>query len=158
MKIINNLLKGEHLEAAKRKGCPLLRHQDRGVCVCMLSCFLCPTLCNSMNGSLPGSSVHRHSPGKNTGVGCHAIIQGIFLTQGSNPLFLRLLHWQADSLPLEPPGKPQDRGNLLEKRVTHDLPSLCLCLLKNLFFGAIGFNAKSSGPSDGGRGAGLSSG
>ena len=32
------------------------------------------------------------SPGKNTGVGCHALLQGIFLTQGSNPHFLRLLH------------------------------------------------------------------
>ena len=33
LKIINDLLKGDHLEAAKRKGHPLLRHQDRGVCV-----------------------------------------------------------------------------------------------------------------------------
>ena len=32
------------------------------------------------------------SPGKNTGVGCHFLLQGIFLTQGSNP---SLLHWQA---------------------------------------------------------------
>ena len=32
----------------------------------------CPTLCNPMDCSLPGSSVHRDSPGKNTGVGCHA--------------------------------------------------------------------------------------
>ena len=36
-------------------------------------------------------------------MGCHFLLQGIFLTQGSN---LRLLHWQADSLPLAPPGKP----------------------------------------------------
>ena len=36
-------------------------------------------------------------PGKNTGVGCHFPLQGIFLTQGLNPC---LLHWQADSLPL----------------------------------------------------------
>ena len=35
--------------------------------------------------SLPGSSVHEDSPGKNTGVGCHAFLQGIFPTQGSNP-------------------------------------------------------------------------
>ena len=40
------------------------------------------------------------SPGKNTGVGCHFLLQGIFLTQGSNPHLLRLLHWQAGSLPL----------------------------------------------------------
>ena len=37
---------------------------------------LCPTLCNIMNCSPPGSSVHGDSPGKNTGVGCHALLQG----------------------------------------------------------------------------------
>ena len=45
----------------------------------------CPTLCNPMDCSLPGSSVHGDSPGKNTGVGCHFFLQGIFPTQGSNP-------------------------------------------------------------------------
>ena len=45
----------------------------------------CLTLCNPMNCSLPGSSVHGDSPGKNTGVGCHALFQGIFPTQGLNP-------------------------------------------------------------------------
>ena len=45
-------------------------------------------------------------PGKNIGVGCHFLLQGIFLTQGSNPSLLCLLHWQEDSLPLVPPGKP----------------------------------------------------
>ena len=39
-------------------------------------------------------------PGKNTEVGCHFLLQGIFLTQGSNLCLLSLLHWQADSLPL----------------------------------------------------------
>ena len=43
---------------------------------------------------------------KNTEVGCHALLQGIFLTLGSNPCLLCLLHWQAGSLPLVPPGKP----------------------------------------------------
>ena len=38
------------------------------------------------------------SLGKDTGVGCHALLQGIFPTQGSNPLLLCLLHWQAGSL------------------------------------------------------------
>jgi len=37
-----------------------------------------------MNYSPPGSSVQGDSPGKNTGVGCHALLQGIFPTQGSN--------------------------------------------------------------------------
>ena len=45
-------------------------------------------------------------PGKNTGMGCHSLFQGIFLTQGSNPCLLHLLNWQADSLLLVPPGKP----------------------------------------------------
>ena len=45
-------------------------------------------------------------PGKNTGVGCHSLLQGIFQTQGSNLQLLRLLHWQAGSLPLVPPRKP----------------------------------------------------
>ena len=39
-------------------------------------------------------------PDKNTGVGCHFLLQGIFPTQGSNPHLLHLLHWQMDSLPL----------------------------------------------------------
>ena len=43
--------------------------------------------------------------GKNTGVDCHFLLKGIFLTQGSNPHLLCLLHWQAGSLPLAPPGK-----------------------------------------------------
>ena len=43
---------------------------------------------------------------RNTGVGCHFLLQGIFLTQGLNPHLLSLLHWQAGSLPAEPPGKP----------------------------------------------------
>ena len=43
------------------------------------------TLCDPMDCSLPGTSVHGDSPGKNTGVGCHALSQGIFPTQGLNP-------------------------------------------------------------------------
>ena len=44
---------------------------------------LCLNLCNPMDCSSPGSSVHEDSPGKNTGVGCHALLQGIFPTQES---------------------------------------------------------------------------
>ena len=39
-------------------------------------------------------------PGKDTGVGCHFLLQGICLTQGSNSSLLHFLHWQVDSLPL----------------------------------------------------------
>ena len=64
------------------------------------------TLCDSMDYSPPGSSVHGDSPGKNTRVGCHALLQGIFPTPGSNPCLLSILHWQVGSLPLAPSGKP----------------------------------------------------
>ena len=43
---------------------------------------------------------------KNTGVGCHFLLQGTFLTQGFNLYLLCLLHWQAHSLPAEPTGNP----------------------------------------------------
>ena len=55
---------------------------------------LCSTVCNPMDCSPPG---YWDSPGKNTGVGCHALFQGTFPTQGSNPSFLSLLHWQVGS-------------------------------------------------------------
>ena len=52
----------------------------------------CVWLCNPMDYIPPGSSVYGDSPGKNTGMGCHALLQGIFLTQESNPCLLCLLH------------------------------------------------------------------
>ena len=60
----------------------------------------CPTLCDPMGCSLPRLLCPRNSPDKNTGVGCH------FLLQGLNLRILYLLYWQVDSLPAEPPGKP----------------------------------------------------
>ena len=45
----------------------------------------CATLCHPMDCSLPGSSVHGGLPGKNTGVGCQILCQGIFPIQGLNP-------------------------------------------------------------------------
>ena len=81
------------------------------------------TLCDPTDGNPPGSPVpgilqarilewvaRRLQPtrllcpwnfsGKNTRVGCHSLLQGISLTQGSNLHLLHLLHWQTDSLPL----------------------------------------------------------
>ena len=53
----------------------------------------CLTLCDPMDWSVPGSSFYGIFQGKNTGVGCQALLQGIFLTQGSNLWrLLRLLH------------------------------------------------------------------
>ena len=63
--------------------------KSRRACVLAKLLQSCPTLCDPMNCSLPNSSVHRILPSKNTGVGCHALLQGIFLTQA---LDLPLLH------------------------------------------------------------------
>ena len=65
----------------------------------------CPTLCNPMDCSLPGSSVHEDSPGKNTGLGCHDLLQGNLPNPGIKPRYPAL---QVDSLPSEPPGKPKN--------------------------------------------------
>ena len=56
------------------------------VVLCLVTQSL-PTLCYPMDYSPPGSSVLGDSPGKNTGGGCQALLQGIFPTQGSNPGF-----------------------------------------------------------------------
>ena len=53
--------------------------------MCALVVQSCPTLCDPVNCSLQGSSVHGDSPGKNIGVSCRALLQGVFPTQGSNP-------------------------------------------------------------------------
>ena len=63
---------------------------------------LCPTLCDPMNLQPTKFLCPWDSPGKNTGVGFHALLQGIFLTQESNLPLLCPLHWQAGSLPLVP--------------------------------------------------------
>ena len=67
--------------------------------------------------------------GKNIGAGCHFPLQGIFPTQGLNLHLLSLLHWEMDSSPLAPPGKPsqnmkatyisKDRGMGKEDPPTH---------------------------------------
>ena len=61
------------------------KHQEQDckmqsfMCVCLVA-QSCPTLCDPMDYSPPGSSYHRDSPGKNTGVSFHALLQGIFPT------------------------------------------------------------------------------
>ena len=59
------------------------------------------------------------SPYKNIGVGCHVLLQGIFLNQRSNPCLLCLLHWQMSSLPLAPPGKPSNTQSVLLKIIKY---------------------------------------
>ena len=88
-----------------------LREQKIHICCCFLV-KSCLTLCDPMNCNPPVSSVHGDSPGKNIGVGHHALLQGLFLTQGLNPHLLHLLHWQAGSLPLVPLGKQRPLARL----------------------------------------------
>ena len=73
-------------------------------CVLCLVTQSCPTHRNQMDCSLTGSSVHEDSTDKNTGMGCQALLQGIFPTQGST----RSPTLQVNSLPAEPPGKSKN--------------------------------------------------
>ena len=66
------------------------------IAVLWLFAQLCPTLCDPMDCNTPGFSIHENSPGKNTGVGCDAFLQGIFPTQGSNqglPHCKQIFYW-----------------------------------------------------------------
>ena len=85
----------------------------------LLVAQLCPTLCDPMDYSPPGSSVQgMNFPGKNTGVGHHGLLQGIVPTQGSNSRILRPLHGQAGSLPLCHLGSPLYIWGLLKAHFT----------------------------------------
>ena len=64
---------------------------------CVQSLQSCLTLCDPMDYSPPGSSVHGDSSGKNTGEGCRALLRGSFPTQGWERCLLCLLHLQVGS-------------------------------------------------------------
>ena len=83
------------------------------------SCLLSPAPCMHCVWSIMSDSFWParllypwNFPDKNTGVGCHFLLQGIFPIQGLNLGLLRLLHWQADSFTTVPPGKPIWCGEL----------------------------------------------
>ena len=77
----------------------LLRSTALNVCVLCSVSWSGLTLCD-----LPQLLCPWNFPGKNTGAGC--LLQGLFLTQRSNPFLFLLLHWQADSLPPYHLGSP----------------------------------------------------
>ena len=73
---------------------------------CAVLCLItqsCLNLCDPMDCNPTGSSVHGDSPGKNIEMGCHALLQGIFPTQGSNPDLLQcrwiLYHLRHQGIP-----------------------------------------------------------
>ena len=68
-------------------------------------------------------------PGKNTGLGCHFLLQRVFLTQGLNPHLLCLLHWQANSLPTAPTGKSRCISEGLSEFAKY-VHKTCLILFK----------------------------
>ena len=81
------------------------------VCVCVCVCArahaqLCLTVCDPMDCSPPGSSIHGILQQRILEWVAMPSSRGIFPTQGSNLFLLHFLHWQADSLSLVPPGKP----------------------------------------------------
>ena len=80
---------------------------ERDCAVLCLAVQSHPTFCNLMDCSLPGSSVHGDSPGKNTGVGYHVLLQATFPTQGSN---LGLPHCRQILYQLSHQGNPRILG------------------------------------------------
>ena len=121
----------------------------------------CVTLCDPMDCSPPGSFVHGDSTGKNTGVGCHALLQGILPTQGSNPglphreqIFYslshqgspRILEWVAYLFPrgsIHPGIEPRSPA-LQADSLPAELPAILketgvtdhlTCLMRNLYAG-----------------------
>ena len=77
------------------------------------------------NYSLPGSLCPLHSPGKNTGVGCHSLFQGIFPTQGSN---LGFLHCRQILYHLSHQGSPTHRIKLIKMKLTKIKSILRACV------------------------------
>ena len=77
--------------------------RDDYTCMCVLLQSY-PTHCNALDWSPSSPSVHGILQARI--LEWIVPLQGIFLTQGSNPNFVCLLHWEAGSLPLAPPGKP----------------------------------------------------
>ena len=86
----------------------------------MLVAQLCSSLYNPLECSPPGSFFTQDFPAKNTGLGCHFLFQGIFLTQGWNLCLLCLLYWQVDFLLLSDEGR-EPQIAVLEAPWTHKI-------------------------------------
>ena len=93
------------------------------------SAQLCLTLCNPMDCSPPGSSVHEISQ-EEYWVVFHFLLQGILLTQEWNLHLLCLLHWQMGSLSFVSPGKPS--SDIEEMQITSTCLAEWLKLVNNI--------------------------
>ena len=81
------------------------------LCVCVCVCVCTQSLSHiglfvTLQTVVHQAPLSMEFSSKNTGEGCHFLMQGIFLTQGLNPCLSCLLCWQADSLPLSQLGSP----------------------------------------------------
>ena len=92
---------------------------DSLIMLCLVA-WSWPTLCDPMDCSLPGSPVHGNSLGKNTGVGCHALLQGIFPTQGLNPGLPHCTHSSVLAWRIPGTGEPGGLPTMGSHRVRHD--------------------------------------
>ena len=99
----------------------------------------CPTLCDPMDCSPRGSSVHGDSPGKNTGVGSHFLLHGIFPTQLSyvSCIGRQILHQYSINVASICTGKPKKKKKYdllycstrfitMACNPTHSIPDVCL--------------------------------
>ena len=77
------------------------------------------TLCEPMDCSLPGFPVHGIFPGKNTGEGCHFLLQEIFLTQGLNP---GLLHFRQTLYRLSHQGRAYNSSVWVDCNIAQSWP------------------------------------
>ena len=91
----------------------------------------CLTLCDPMDHSPSRLFCPWDSPGKHPGMGCHALLQEIFLPQGSNPRLLHLLLWQTGSLPLGPTAK-SPYISLENFKLKQDITSPGMAKIKNI--------------------------
>ena len=104
------------------------------VCVCVyMRAQLYLILCNPMDRSTPGSSVHGIFQARIPDWVAGFLFQGIFSTQGSNPYFLHLLHYQADSLPLGYLGRPLVLKVHLNESITNEHQEFKVNNEKSLF-------------------------
>ena len=97
---------------------------------CCLATKSCSTLCNPMDCSPPGSSLHGIFPGENTGVGCCFHLQRIFLTQGWKPRLLYCEGILLDCVTWEAPSHPSSNSSFMETIVIKSLPNFGSYVIK----------------------------
>ena len=124
MSLLFNMLSTLVIAFLPRSKCLLISwlQLPSAVILCWVS-QSCSTLCNPMNCSMPGCSVHEDSPGKNIGVGCHALLEGILSTQGLKP---GLQHCRQILYQLSQQGS-SDFGDQENKSVTVSIMSPSIC-------------------------------